>query len=148
MLAVKIDPDPVEVPNEPGNTFHFRPLSGDDLDDAEAAAMREMASALGRDAAAVFGEMQSDAAQAAATKQREAAKESGDADPLDGYSRKVLLRGLARWEGENYAGIKCDDKGKAELMEPARSWAALQVLNRSKVSEGKARSSEIGTKAA
>ena len=147
MLAVKIDPEGVEVPNEPGNTFYFRPLSGDDLDDAEAASIREMATALGRDAASVFGEMQSDASQEAANRKREA-KESGDADPLDGFSKKVLLRGLVRWEGPNYADIKCDDKGKAELMEPARSWAALQVLNRSKVSEGKASSSGSGTKAA
>ena len=147
MLATKITPEWVDVPGEPGNRFAVQPISGDDLDDSEAASIREMATALGRDAASVFGEMQSDASQEAATRKREA-KESGDADPLDGWSRRVLLQGLVDWEGPNYEGVKCDEKGKAQLMEPSRSFAALQVLNRSKVSEGKASSSGTGTKAA
>jgi len=38
-----------------------------------------------------------------------------------------------KWEGPNYDGEKCDAKAKAQLMEPVRSWAALEVLNRSRV---------------
>lgn len=140
MLATKIEPEGVDVPGEPGNTFYFRPLSGDDLDDAEAAAMREMAMSLGREAAGVFGEMQSDAAAAEAQRKREAERESGDADPLDGWSKRVLLKGLVKWGGPNYDGVKCDEKGKRELMDPVRSWAALEVLNRSRVDAGKSSS--------
>ncbi len=145
MLSGKIDPEAVEVIGEKGNTFYFRPLSGDELDEAEAMSMREAALALGREAAGIFGEMQSPESQKQVTEMREKMRQEKQAageeeDPLDTYSRKGLLVGLVKWEGENYDGIKCDEKGKTQLMEPVRSWAALQVHNRSVVTAGKEQS--------
>jgi hypothetical protein len=142
MLASKQDVDWVEVPGEPGCRFGFRPLSGDDLDEAQAAAIRDMAESLGREAAGIFGEMSTSDATAEAIKKAEAAnKADGEPDdPLDDWSKRVLLIGLVAWEGPNYEGVKCDAAGKKQLMEPSRSFAALQVLNRSRVDAGKSES--------
>ena len=129
MLVKNLPPIEIEVPHEPGNYFSFRRLNAGEMDEAQAAAVKETMARYGPQAMESLSKM-------TVTDQ---ARQEGQDDPLAGHSEEMLVRyGLVSWRGSGYPSDDFSDEMKKELDPPTRRWAALQVLEVSNISEGEA----------
>lgn len=142
----------------------FRRLSGVEIEDVQAAHLREIGERWPREAIETFSSLKklADAEEQKSielTPGEDGQYEMGDraakaavqaADPLGGYSvRKLLRYGIVSWRGKNgeisYEGIEPSEEHKDELDKETRRWAALQVLELSVITEGEVESSVLGT---
>jgi len=161
VIVTKLQPEEREVPHEPGNYLSFRCLSGLQLEEAEAASTRELVERMG---AETLHALRPPTPPANGAKGRAAAAvdevdEARRKDPLIGYSPAKLIEfGLVSWRGPNYddvpmpiaAASRAGDASVAEtkaglLDKPTLRWAALQVLEVSRITEGEGSSSGRGS---
>ena len=142
MLVKNLPSVECEVPHEPGNFFSFRRLSAQEMDEEQANTVKETIDRYGAEAMETFSKM--------TVPQGEAAQAARD-NPLAGHSEATLVHhGLVSWRGPNYMNERgepenCTAEEKAQLDDETRRWAALQVLEISRISEGEVGSSGDGS---
>ena len=125
-LVKNLPPVEREVPHERGNFFSFRRLSAEEMDEAQAASIKETIDRFGAQAMEIFGKMATPKAAEKATE-----------DPLAGFSERALVQnGVVGWRGEGYPPDEFSHDRTAELDTATRHWAALQVMELSRISEG------------
>lgn len=163
-LVKRLPPEEREVPHEPGNSMSFRPLSGMEIEEAQADNLRDIGRRFPKEAIETFASLRTlqiadDQKSIEMTRGEDGEWETGrvdvrardreaPADPLTGYSVRTLLRhGLAGWSGAKYDGQETNDEAKDQLDAVTRRWAALQVLDASVILPGEAPSSAPGSSA-
>lgn len=141
-IVRKLPPEEREVPHEPGCFMSFRPLAGTEIEEAQAANLRELGE---RFPPEVLRSIR-DLAQPDQAGEVSEARQRAERDPLAGYSQRVLLRfGLTDWRGPSYDGELCSDENKDGLDTTTRRWAALQALEVSRINQGEVVSSAPGS---
>lgn len=145
MLVEKLPPDMVEIPWEKGNRLGVRPLSGDEEEDAQAGALREIGERFDPDTMAVFKSMDIGMSEKVAEAQERKEAKDEDDDPLAGYSKRLVLVGLVSWDGKKYDGTECDEEAKGTLDARTRDFACLEIIKRTKVLAGEEQSFEPGS---
>ena len=142
VLVTKLEPEEMRVPDVAAETFmKFRPLSGEEIEDAQAAVAKELVERYGPSVLQALSSLtgNTDKTDPDVIK----ARELREKDPLTGYSPKVLIEfGLVGWRGGDLDGEPLTRF--TELDKDTRRWAALQVLTVSRLAEGESESSDRG----
>ena len=145
MLVTKLPPEMVDIPWEKGNRLGLRPLSGNEEEEAQAGALREIGERFDPETMAVFKSMDIGMSEKVAEAQERKAAEGEDDDPLAGYSKRLVLVGLVSWDGKNYNGEACNEEAKSGMDARTRDFACLEIIKRTKLTMGEGQSFEPGS---
>ena len=137
----KLSPDWREVPGEPDALIAFRPVSGEELEEAQTRNLeRSMRMEISDGMAGAM--MKPRVCPQCGWKGQE--KQGGEGVlALTDCDKKTLVRyGIVDWKGGSYEGVDCTDERKAKLAGAAFTWAAKQIFELSYITVGEASGSE------
>ncbi len=112
-----------DIPHEPGNAFQLRALSGRELDEARDRFLTRLTERFSAD--------HMKALERPPDEERQRAESD---DPLVGYDRTYLLRGIVSWAGPLYDAVDCNRDNRHELDETTAKGAATAIIEMSQFS--------------